>query len=98
MLTPAQSRVQEQVRQRQALCHQIKEVIVDALTLDVDPDWLTDDQVILGRGMQMDSVDVIDVVLGIEATFKISIGDEELDRLASINLLADHIQSRREGA
>ncbi|MGC0419627.1 acyl carrier protein [Embleya sp. AB8] len=98
MLTAAQTRVLERVRQRQILCREIKEVIVERLDLDLDPDWLTDDQAILGRGLELDSIHVIEVVVGIEWQFKVNITDDELDRFGSVNMLADFIESRREDA
>jgi acyl carrier protein len=98
VLTPAQQQIQETVRRRQRLCREIKEVIVERMNLTIDPDWLTDDQPIFGRGMELDSVDAIEVVVGIEWQFKVSLTDDQMDRFGSINTLADYIEQRQEAA
>lgn len=95
MLTPTQERALERVRERQEICRQIKEVIVERMNLTVSPDWLTDDQPIFGRGMELDSVDAIEVVVGIEWKFKVSLTDDQMANFGSINKLADFIETQR---
>jgi len=92
VLTPAQAAVQEQVRRRRALCHSIKDVLTDRLDLETDPDWLTDDQAIMGRGLEIDSVNVIEAVLGIEERFRVTVPDNDLSWFGSVNLLADKVE------
>jgi acyl carrier protein len=95
VLTPTQERALERVRERQEICRQIKEVIVERMNLTVSPDWLTDDQPIFGRGMELDSVDAIEVVVGIEWKFKVSLTDDQMANFGSINKLADFIETQR---
>ena len=98
VLTAIQERVRDRVRERQELCGQIKEVIVERMSLTVTPEWLTEDQPIFGRGMELDSVDAIEVVVGIEWKFKVSLTDDQMANFGSINKLADFIESQRGGA
>lgn len=94
-MTPIQEKALERVRERQELCRQIKEVIVERMNLTVPPDWLTDDQPIFGRGMELDSVDAIEVVVGMEWRFKVSLTDDQMANFGSINKLADFIEAQR---
>lgn len=96
MLTPTQRLVLDRVEARQRLCRRIKEVITERMELDIDPEWITDDQPIFGRGMELDSLDAIEVVVGIESVFKVSLIDDEMSTFGSVNALADHLERQRE--
>ena len=96
MLTPTQQLVRDRVEARQRLCRRIKEVITERMEVDIDPDWITDDQPIFGRGMELDSLDAIEVVVGMESVFKVNLMDNEMSTFGSVNALADHLDRQRE--
>lgn len=83
----------EQAAARQAECALLREIIVDRLALPIDPGWITDDQPLFGRGLELDSVDALELMVGIEDHFGATITDDETDVFGSVNALLDRIHS-----
>jgi acyl carrier protein len=77
--------------QHRDLCRQIKEMIVERLDLPVDPDWITDDQPLFGRGLGLDSIDAMELVVGLHAKFGIMIDDDDKGVFGSIAHMAERI-------
>jgi acyl carrier protein len=78
---------------------QIKQLIVDRLKLDVDPATIGDAQPLFGEGLGLDSIDALELVLGIEQEFGVKVEDEEMGQaaLSSVNALADFVTAKRGG-
>jgi acyl carrier protein len=75
----------------------LKELIVRTLKLDdVNPADLPDDAPLVGSGLNIDSVDALELVVALEREFRIKISSSEESRaaLASISHLADFIRAR----
>ena len=80
---------------------QIKELIIDRLRLEgMSPDDIQDDAPLFGEGLGLDSIDSLELVLGIEQKFGVKIQDEELGQkvLASVDALAAFVASKGQGA
>lgn len=82
---------------RRVLCTRVKALIVERLDLPIEPDWITDDQPLFGRGLELDSVDALELVVGIEYEFDISVDDEEIGLFGSVNSVADYLEARGAG-
>ena len=80
------------VEQRQKLCRHLKEMIVERLDLPLAPDWITDDQPLFGRGLELDSVDALELVSGIEYDFDVAVEDDDVGVFGSVNTIADYIE------
>lgn len=89
--------IRGRVRQRQELCRRLKKMVVERLNLQVDADWITDDQPLIGRGLELDSVDALELVVGTESEFGVAITDDRMDVFGSINRLADFIEEQQKG-
>lgn len=76
---------------------QIKQLIVDRLKLEVDPASIDDAQPLFGEGLGLDSIDALELVLGIEQEFGVKVEDEEMGQaaLSSVNALAEFVVSKR---
>lgn len=61
---------------------QLKQVLIDTLQLELTPGQLTGNTLLLENGLGLDSVDVLNVVLALEATFHFKIGMNEVTREA----------------
>ena len=83
------------VRARQDLTGEVKRLLVDRLALDVDPDLIGDDQPLFGRGLELDSIDTLELAMAIEERFGVTITDDETESLLSLNRLADHVQANQ---
>ena len=79
----------------------LKQLIVTTLKLeDVKPDDLADDEPLLGSGLNLDSIDALELVVTLEKEYGIKIKSSEESRvaLASIAHLAEFIRSRADPA
>jgi acyl carrier protein len=73
---------------------EIKSFIVKRLRLsDVTPESIGDADPLFGGGLDLDSVDLLDLVVGVEKEYGIRIASAAQGRqiLASVNALAEHI-------
>ena len=60
-----------------ALRTRIKEVLVQSLRLPYPASEIADDVHLFGEGLGLDSIDALELVLAVERTFGVSIGDEQ---------------------
>jgi acyl carrier protein len=85
----------------QALKRRIKQLIVERLKLEIDPESIDDTAPLFGdSGLGLDSIDALEMVLAIEQTFGVRIEDEEIGSraLSSIDALAAFVASEIEPA
>jgi acyl carrier protein len=82
-------------RDRQALGADVKRLLVDRLALDVDPLMIGDDQPLFGRGLELDSIDTLELAMAIEDEYGVVITDDDTDSLLSLNRLVDHVEVNR---
>lgn len=86
---------QRKAAERRLLTNEVKRLIAECLGLlnvpDFDPLFITDDQVLFGRGLELDSIDAAEISMAVRAQFNVSITDDNRDVLGSINTLADFI-------
>jgi acyl carrier protein len=75
----------------------VKELIVRRLKLDIDPMTIQDDAPLFGEGLGLDSIDALELVLGLEQEFGIKVEDEEVGvkAFASVNALVDFIEQKK---
>jgi len=76
---------------------EIKQAIVRSLRLPMSPDEIGDATPLFGEGLGLDSIDVLELVLEIERSFGVSIGDEQTGArvLRSVDTIADYIVTER---
>ena len=77
----------------------VKELIVKQLKLDVAPESIQDAAPLFGEsadGLGLDSIDALELVLGVEKEFGIKVQDEEVGvkAFASVDALCDFIRSK----
>jgi acyl carrier protein len=83
------------------LKNNLKELIVTTLKLDgVTAADLSDDEPLIGSGLNLDSIDALELVVTLEKRFgiKISSSEESRQALASISHLAEFIRARADPA
>jgi acyl carrier protein len=79
----------------------LKRLIVDTLKLeDVKPDDLPDNEPLMGAGLNLDSIDALELVVRLEKEFGIKISNSEESRqaLASVASLAAYIRTHADPA
>jgi acyl carrier protein len=79
------------------LAPRVKELIVRRLKLEIDPASIQDDAPLFGEGLGLDSIDALELVLGLEQEFGIKVEDEEVGvkAFSSVNALVDFIEQKK---
>lgn len=82
------------------LKRRVKEVIVKQLKLEVDPESIQDSAPLFGDAegsLGLDSIDALELVLGVEKEFGLKIQDEEVGvkAFASVDALCGFIESKK---
>lgn len=77
---------------------QIKQTIVRALNLEIEPEEIGDSDVLFGGEMGLNSMAMVELVVGIEDEFDLEISDEDLSTevFKSVQTIEDYIRSVRE--
>jgi acyl carrier protein len=81
----------------QNVTEQLKVLIISSLRIkDMSPEDLRDDQPLLGGDLEIDSIDILQLILEIERHFQIKLVDGEFDEgsWASIDALAKAIEAK----
>lgn len=80
------------------LIEELKVAIVDHLNLeDVNPAEIENDQPLFGEGLELDSIDALELIVLIESNYGIKITDPEEGKkvFESINSLAQYISDKK---
>lgn len=94
-MQPAMQETTARAGARQELCAQMKGLLVERLALDLDPAKIGDDQPLFGRGLELDSIDTLELAMAVEESYGVTITDDDTDSLLSLNRLVDHVESNR---
>jgi len=78
----------------------IKQAIVRSLRLPITAAEIGDDTPLFGEGLGLDSIDVLELVLELERSFGVLIGDEKtgIEVLRSVDTIAAFILKQRADA
>jgi len=75
----------------------VKAMIIQCARLKIQPSWLKDDSPLFDKekGLGLDSIDVLEIVVNIEKTFGVQIPDRETGEkvLQSVNTIVEHLKS-----
>ncbi len=80
-----------------ALKEQIKDLIIRRLRLEMSPNDIDDSAALFGDGLGLDSIDALELVVGLEQEFGISIPDEDVGKeaFASVEALCAYVERHR---
>lgn len=85
------------IEERSRVLNVIKQDLISRLDLPYELDDLHEDVSLLGSGLGLDSLDSLEVILGIENSFGIKIPEDNIDILRSINTITDFILAQTAG-
>jgi acyl carrier protein len=81
----------------QGLRRELKEFIVRRLKLPIAADAIEDEAPLVGGGLGLDSIDVLELVVGLEKEYGLTIRDvaDGKKALGSVRLLAEFVEAHR---
>lgn len=81
----------DRINHRAEIIRKVKDSLISRLSLPYLPGDLHEDVSLLGSGLGLDSLDALEVILGVEQDFGIRISEGNVSVLRSINTLVDHL-------
>jgi acyl carrier protein len=84
-----------------SLHHEIKQLIVEALQLeDIDPLSISDTDALFGAGLNLDSIDALELATAISRKYDVKVSQDQdtRDAFRSVQHLAEFITLRRTSA
>src|SRR2546423_1916720 len=74
-----------------ALNQRFRTLLVESLDLNVRPEHIGDDQPLFGRGLELDSLDTLEIVVMFEEHLGVTITDDDRAAFGSVNRLVDFV-------
>ena len=73
--------------------HQVKQVIIRTLSLEVEAEEIDDEDALFGGGLGLNSMATIEIIVGLEEEFGIEVPDEDLrvELFDSVQTMADYV-------
>ena len=90
--------IKEKIAERNELCQSIRTIIVDRLMLDIPIDFISNDQPLVGRGLELDSIDSLEISVAVNMEMDVTITDNSSDIFSSVNHMADFIETEKSKA
>ena len=78
------------------LTDRVRRLIVERLKLEIDPNSIEPAAPLFGAGLGLDSIDALELVLGVEQEFGVKIEDQEVgsQALASVEALSAFVAGK----
>jgi acyl carrier protein len=83
------------IEERAELLGRVKRGLITRLSLPFDETDLHDDISLLGSGLGLDSLDALEVILGLEQEFGVKVAEDNVSVLRSINSVVDYLLEER---
>ncbi|PWM28375.1 MAG: acyl carrier protein [Verrucomicrobia bacterium] len=71
----------------------MKEKLIESLDIPYEPSDLSEDISLIGSGLSLDSLDILEIVLCVESAFGIKMPEQSVPILRSFNTLVDFIMA-----
>ncbi len=85
---------QKYITYRKDVLERFKSMLIGNLMLPLEVNEIAEDTPLFGLGLGLDSIDTLEVVVGIEQEFNILIKDEDIGVFRSVNTIVDYIIDR----
>lgn len=84
--------------EQSAFEHELAEVLVEALNLDVTADAIAPEAPLFGEGLGLDSIDALEIAVDLSRRYGIQLRSDDPDNaqiFSSLRALAAHIEAQR---
>lgn len=85
---------------KDTLAAQVKAAIIRCLRMPITPEEIEDDMPLFDVGLGLDSIDALEIVLELQRSFGVEIGDEQVGQrvLRSVRSIVQFIETSRQTA
>ena len=88
--------VQEKVQKYEEITRKVKELLIERLNLPLTPEEIADDSALFGLGLGLDSVDALEIAVGLEQEFGIKVTDEDMAVFRSVISISQYVITSQE--
>lgn len=94
---PCDTAVAEYIKEREAVLDRVRKLLIQHALLKRAPDEIDPDVALFGTGLGLDSLDVVEVVIGVEVEFGIKFPNEgeRMTAMRSVGALVDLIMGQQ---
>lgn len=78
------------------LTGRVKRVLVERLDLPIPPEWITDDQPLFGRGLELDSLDALELSMAIDSEFGTPVYEDNTSLFGSVSTFLGYLLAQQE--
>ena len=84
----------------ESLAAQVKAAIIRCLRMPIKPEEIDDDMPLFDVGLGLDSIDALEIVLELQRSFGVQIGDEQMGQrvLRNVRSIVEFIEASRQTA
>jgi acyl carrier protein len=84
-----------QAAQWRDMTTRVKKVLVDRLELPIPAQWITDDQALFGRGLELDSLDALELSMAIDQEFGTPVYEENTALFGSVSAVLTYLLDKQ---
>ncbi len=84
------------IKRREKIIHKVKKILIDELMIDINPELISNDSPLIGRGLGLDSIDALELSISISTEFDITVNDSDIEMFGSINKIIDFIIEKQD--
>ena len=90
--------ISEYVTARRAILTQVRQMLRDAMKLQIDPETIDPDAPLFGTGLGMDSVDAVELVVQLDEVFGLALSGSPYasSNMRTVNTIVDAIMELRD--
>ncbi|NUP11184.1 MAG: acyl carrier protein [Polyangiaceae bacterium] len=92
-MSVTRSEVEKQIERREALLDKVREILVEALHVQLAKEDIDPDVSLFGTGLGLDSVDAVELLVGLETHLGVKLPDQSLARMymRTVNTLVEMV-------